>query len=713
MASPRVAWGIDVGNRALKAVRLVRDGDNIRLDDVEVIEHAQILSASGDNRDDLIRASIAELASRKNIKGVQVAIAIPGNSSFARTIKLPPVEKKKIPEIVKFEAVQQIPFPLDDVEWAYQVFEQDDSPEAEVGIFAIRKDVVNEIVGTYTAQNLNVQLVQTSPVAAYNAAAYENRTQDVTMIVDVGADNTDLVIVNGDTIWLRSLSVGGSNFTESLVRAFKLDFAEAEKQKRSAGTSKYAKQMFQAMRSVFDDLVGEIQRSIGFYASTHRDVRIAKILAMGGTFQLPGLQKYLEQRLSLPVERLDQLSAGSPTDTAVAAKFTENLLSLGTAYGLAVQLLGDGKINSSLLPASIRREKMWADKTKWFATAAALAIAGSGVAFASVLMQESAYGAASSQRDDINRIVSEAKNLDSKWSEIESAGSAEKAQFASLTTLLKNRSIWPQVLQEAATALPLPEAFIKQDAAELKKVPRSQREVFQIESITSTYRPDMAAVLAAPNFKQYATQNAAPSQSFGGFGGFGGDPAFAGEGGGSFSAPPPPTPSADGSSTGAVGFILTIRGITPNQNLGFVSESYLKKLLASSVGPSAAGREFYFARAEIADAKRFREVPDRMQRMTAEFAERTSGVNRGAAQGGGFGGFGGAAGEGAEGGFAPPGNFGGPRPGGDNDIAAFLDPLTQEDRRLDYDITLVVAVVLGPPPPPAAPAEGQAPAPGN
>jgi Tfp pilus assembly PilM family ATPase len=164
-----VAWGIDVGNRALKAVRLVRDGDNLRLDDVEIIEHAQILSASGDNRDDLIRASIAELAARKNIKGVQVGIAIPGNSSFARTIKLPPVEKKKIPEIVKFEAVQQIPFPLDDVEWAWQLFEQDDSPEAEVGIFAIRKDVVNEIVGAYTAQKLNVQLVQTSPLAAYNA----------------------------------------------------------------------------------------------------------------------------------------------------------------------------------------------------------------------------------------------------------------------------------------------------------------------------------------------------------------------------------------------------------------------------------------------------------------------------------------------------------------------------------------------------------------
>ena len=57
-------------------------------------------------------------------------------------------------------------------------------------------------------------------------------------------------------------------------RAFKLNFAKAEELKRNAATSKYARQIFQAMRPVFADLVAEIQRSIGFYASVHRDSRI-------------------------------------------------------------------------------------------------------------------------------------------------------------------------------------------------------------------------------------------------------------------------------------------------------------------------------------------------------------------------------------------------------------------------------------------------------
>ena len=69
--------------------------------------------------------------------------SVPGHMAFARFAKLPPVDPKELPKIVKFEAVQQIPFPIEEVEWDYQVFGQPDSPEVEVGIFAITKDKVH------------------------------------------------------------------------------------------------------------------------------------------------------------------------------------------------------------------------------------------------------------------------------------------------------------------------------------------------------------------------------------------------------------------------------------------------------------------------------------------------------------------------------------------------------------------------------------------
>src|SRR5438309_1704699 len=156
MASPRSAWGIDIGNRALKAVHLVRTGEGIKIDDFELIEHETILSQAGDNRESLINGALANFAQRHTIRGQWVGAGVSGQASFARFIKLPPVEPKKIPEIVRFEAIQQIPFPLDDVEWSYQLFQNPESPDVELLIFEMRKELGNSYFKYITDFDLNV-----------------------------------------------------------------------------------------------------------------------------------------------------------------------------------------------------------------------------------------------------------------------------------------------------------------------------------------------------------------------------------------------------------------------------------------------------------------------------------------------------------------------------------------------------------------------------
>src|SRR3954447_26963272 len=214
------AWGIDIGNRALKAVKLVREADGLRIDDFEVIEHETVLSNAGDNRESLVQTALASFVQRHPFKGGQVAVGVSGQQSFARFIKLPPVETKKIPEIVRFEAIQQIPFPLDDVEWAYQLFQSDASPDVEVGIFAMRKELVNQHIKNFTDYDLNVQVVQMNPLAVYNAMYHDGKMRETTMIIDLGAENTDLIIADEQSIWMRSIPIGGNNFTQTLEKAF-------------------------------------------------------------------------------------------------------------------------------------------------------------------------------------------------------------------------------------------------------------------------------------------------------------------------------------------------------------------------------------------------------------------------------------------------------------------------------------------------------------
>ena len=136
------------------------------------------------------------------------------------------------------------------------------------------------------------------------------------------------------------------------MRAFNLSFPKAEKLKREAGTSKYARQIFQAMRPVFADLVQEVQRSLGFYQSLNRDARLARLVGVGSTFRLPGLQKFLKQQLQIEVDRptsADGKLAGFrriSAEGSQAADFSERAMNLATAYGLALQGLGQARVEA-------------------------------------------------------------------------------------------------------------------------------------------------------------------------------------------------------------------------------------------------------------------------------------------------------------------------------------------------------------------------------
>ena len=723
MANPRSAWGIDIGNRALKAVKLVRDADSgaLRVADFELIEHDTPLSNAGDNRDSLISAALANFIQkhpdRKGVAGVSVS----GSSSLARFIKLPPVEKRKLPDIVRFEAIQQIPFPLEDVEWSYQLFEDPDSPEVEVGIFAMRKELINHHLKFFTDVGLNVEVVQLNPLAIYNAMQYDQRIDGATMIIDLGSENTDLIIADGRSIWLRSIPVGGKSFTEVLVKQFKLPFAKAEELKRTAATSKYAKQIFQAMRPVFADLVAEVQRSIGFYASVHRDSRLKKVLALGGTFRLPGLQKYLQQNLQLEVQRIDRLEAGAPADAKQRAAFDENLLSMATAYGLAIQAMGDGQINSSLLPATIRREKMWKDKKPIFAAAAAAFMLGAGVAMGSYFLQNLQYQGHQSDRDQIQAVINTGKSLDTDWdSNVEQQGSGDRQRIANVQSMIWYRDLWPGIINDIYSSLPTPKdrVLLSGDWNAIKaKIPnRKDRDILLIDSISSVYDTDLSKVGAPP--AGGANPGVAAAGALPGF-----NPATI-------------TPGAHGFQI--IMELVTPYGGDPVTALKFVKESFVKKLQGLKDGEIAAKKQYALVYADITsrrsagqDANYLKMMQDRSNNMQS--AASASGLLGGLAggagsaylppqqssqapSGGGSFGFGGNMDIDAVPG-RPGGGFGAPAAASLQAAAgvhpANADPSTGEDVSNDtlVEVTALVVVspnnqppVLPPPPPPAPPA---------
>ena len=137
MANKLPVWGIDVGQCSLKALKIQAVGDQVQLLAFDVIEHPTILSQAEGEATKLMREAIEKFASRNDLRGCQVVVAVPGQQTLTRFAKMPPVEQKKIPDMVQYEAGQQIPFDMEEVVWDYHVFTEPNSPDVEVGVSSL------------------------------------------------------------------------------------------------------------------------------------------------------------------------------------------------------------------------------------------------------------------------------------------------------------------------------------------------------------------------------------------------------------------------------------------------------------------------------------------------------------------------------------------------------------------------------------------------
>ena len=394
MAKIQAVWALDIGQAALKALKLVpgEEPDTVEAVAFDYVEHPKILSQPDADPDALVREALATFMDRNDLKGCKIAISVAGKAGLVKFIKLPPVEKKRIPDIVKFEAKQQIPFALEEVIWAYQQIGDDeeggddDFTMAEVGLFAMKRDEINRAILPYRASGIEVDIVQMGPIALYNFIAADqlkgSNLKGSVVLLDIGADHTDLIITDGTRIWQRNVQIGGNHFTRALTKELKLTFAKAEHLKRNATKAPDPKAVFTAMRGVFNDFASEVNRSIGFYTSVNKSSKILKVIGMGNGFKLPGLQKFLQQNLNgLEVEKLDKFEKMVGEEVTTAPQFVENQPSFAVVYGLALQGLGKSPLRTNLLPPEIEQVRMIRAKKPWVLAASALLMLGFSALF--------------------------------------------------------------------------------------------------------------------------------------------------------------------------------------------------------------------------------------------------------------------------------------------------------------------------------------------
>jgi len=513
MARSVPCWGIDIGKCALKAVRCQPSSDprKITADAFDYVEYPMLLTQPEADPVELVRAALAEFVGRNKLKGTRVAIAVPGQSGLSKFIKLPPIEAKKIPDIVKYEARQQIPFPLEQVVWDWQrlpggLEEGGFVIDAEVAVFAMKREQVFKALTPLTQAGIEVDVVQLSPVALANMVMFDQLPDPATVdpekppasivLVSMGVDSTDLVVTNGMRIWQRSMPIGGSNFTKSLVQGMKLTFAKAEHLKRNAVRAEDPKMVFKVMRPVFNEFAAELQRSLNYFTGSDRTATIGKVLLLGNATRLRGLADFVAKQLQLDVQKLESYRGLEGATVTSAPAFRENRLAFGTAYGLALQGVGSAAIRSNLLPREIVVERLIEAKKPWAVGAAAGLLAAAAISFAGVFFawttySPDLYAAAFAQADGVKNQSGAAI---AAFEEVKRKQDEAIAQQQYLLRLEDRRFQMIDMLRAVETLLP------SDDPGKVPENPADRNEL-HIERVDCQYFPDLATWFAGVKAK--------------------------------------------------------------------------------------------------------------------------------------------------------------------------------------------------------------------
>ena len=601
MARSVPCWGIDIGKCALKAVRCQASSEprKITADAFDYIEYPMLLTQPEADPVELVRAALAEFVGRNKLKGTRVAISVPGQSGLSKFIKLPPIEAKKIPDIVKYEARQQIPFPLEQVVWDWQrlpggMEEGGFVIDAEVAVFAMKREQVFKALAPLTHAGIEVDIVQLSPVALANMVMFDQLPDPATVdpdqppasivLVSMGVDSTDLVVTNGMRIWQRSMPIGGSNFTKAIVQGMKLTFAKAEHLKRNAVRAEDPKMVFKVMRPVFNEFTAELQRSLNYFTGADRTATIGKVLLLGNATRLRGLSDFVAKQLQLDVQKLESYRGLEGPSVTSAPAFRENRLAFGTAYGLALQAAGSAAIRSNLLPREIVVDRLIEAKKPWALGAAAGLLAAAVISFAGMFFAWTTYApdlyaGAFAQADGVKNQSGAAI---SAFEEVKRKQDEAVAQQQYLLRVEDRRFQMLDMLRAVETLLP---------SDEPGKVPENpaDRNELHIERIDCQYFPDLATWFAGVKGKWDETHPAEETNDEEGDGAAappapaveeGGEPPADGE-----AAPPAAAPAVTG-PTGP-GWVVEMSGYhyhnedhhKPEESAQFVRSTIVKGLL--------------------------------------------------------------------------------------------------------------------------------------
>lgn len=374
---------IDFGAGSLKLAEFdVGDSGALRLVRY-ALKPLGLAGAQDAAREGVVLRGLQELLSDKSIAARTCNVCAPGFHVFSKFVKLPPVDSSKIGQIIQYEAQQNVPFPLEEVVWDYQILGTLPSGELEVLLVAVKSDVVESLFRSAEGVGLRLELVDASPAALCNAFRYNYGDVDgCSMLLDIGAKTSNVLFFDKGKVFSRSINIGANSITQEFAAEAKLPFVEAEKLKiaegfvslggayeepdnpRQAAISKIARQVMTRLHI-------QVNQTIQFFRSQQGGTAPQRVFLAGGASIMPYTREFFQEKLNITVEYFNPFRNIEIDPGVNLEELAKVAHAYGEVVGLGLRNPTQCPVELNLIPKSILKRQELNQKKPYFIAAAA------------------------------------------------------------------------------------------------------------------------------------------------------------------------------------------------------------------------------------------------------------------------------------------------------------------------------------------------------
>jgi type IV pilus assembly protein PilM len=413
-------------------------------------------------REKVILKALTDTLAEKGIKARDVNVCAPGFHVFSKFVKLPPVDANKVTQIIQYEAQQNVPFPLAEVVWDYQILGSAPSGELEVLLVAVKSEVVEGLFRMTAQAKLRLQLCDASPAALCNAFRYNyGELEDCTMLLDIGAKTSNLLFFERGKVFSRSINLGANAITQDFATEAKLKFEVAEQIKivegfvSLGGAYEEPESPNQAIiakiaRQFMTKLHIQVNQTMQFYRGQQNGSAPQRVFLSGGASIMPYTAQFFAEKLNVPVEYFNPFRNVQIDPSVNLEELALVAHSLGEVVGLGLRNLANCPVEMNLMPDSTLRWRAFNEKKPYFiATVFLLALVAGAIGF---LFQELATG----KEKENDNLGPKAQDINDRVTQMQQA--IQKRDLAQnnvnqITTWMEGRYYWGDIMAELRQAL--------------------------------------------------------------------------------------------------------------------------------------------------------------------------------------------------------------------------------------------------------------------